>query len=106
MAVWLFCHGLAPDEPDGRSFPDAVASGCIQKYRNRGYTIVNDPSVLPMGGEGQCLGPQAKRSTFDDETLFIPFDDVAPNLPTFDAREIRWTLGEDEQEINQTMNLE
>lgn len=84
----------------------AVASGCIQKYHNRGYTIVNDPSVLPMGGEGQYLGLQAKRSTFDDETLFIPFDDVAPNLPTFDAREIRWTLGEDEREINQTTNLE
>jgi hypothetical protein len=70
----------------------AVASGCIQKCRNRGYTIVNDPSVLPMGGDGQYLGPQAKRSTFDDETLFIPFDDVTPNLPTFDAREISWTL--------------
>ena len=72
----------------------AEASGCIQKYRNRGYTIVNDPSVLPMGGDGQFLGPQAKRSTFDDETLFIPFDDVAPKLPTFEAREISWTLGE------------
>ena len=85
----------------------AVASGCIQKYRNHGYTILNDPSVLPMGGEGQCLGPQAKHSTFDDETLFIPFDDVTPNLQTFDANKMDpRSLGEDEQEINQTMNLE
>jgi hypothetical protein len=68
---------------------------CIQKYRDRGYTMVNDPSLLPMGGEGQCLGPQAKRSTFDDETLLIPFDDYAPtaNLSAFEARETSWTLG-------------
>ena len=35
---------------------------------------------------------QAKRSTFDEDTLFIPFDDVAVSLPAFEAREISWTL--------------
>lgn len=66
--------------------------GYIQKYRDRGFTMVNDPSVLPMGQEGQGLGHLAKRSTYDEETLFIPFDDVAPNLPTFEAAEVEWTL--------------
>jgi hypothetical protein len=70
----------------------AEESGCIQKYRNRGYTMVNDPSLLPMGREGQGLELLAKRSTFDEETLFIPFDNVAPSLPTFEARAISWTL--------------
>lgn len=74
-------------------------SGCIQKYRDLGYTMVNDPSVLPMGQEGQGLELLAKRSTFDEETLFIPFEDVAPSLPTFEAGEIRWSLtGREEQE--------
>ena len=26
MAVWLVWPGLAPDEPDGRSFPDAAST--------------------------------------------------------------------------------
>jgi hypothetical protein len=67
--------------------------GCIQKYRDRGFTMVNDPSVLPMGRRGQDLGHLAKRSTFDDETLFVPFYNTAPNLPMFEAGEIEWTLG-------------
>ena len=67
--------------------------GCIQKYRDRGFTMVIDPSVLPMGQEGQSLGLLAKRSLYDEETLFIPFDDVAPNLPTFEPGEVEWTLG-------------
>jgi hypothetical protein len=72
---------------------EAEGSGCIQKYRDRGYTLVNDPSLLPMGQEGQGLELQAKRSTFDKETMFIPFDDVAPSLQAFEGREISWTLG-------------
>ena len=70
----------------------AEESGCIQKYRDCGYTMVNDPSVLPMGREGQALELQVKRSTFDGDTLFIPFDDVTISLPAFEAREISWTL--------------
>jgi hypothetical protein len=70
----------------------AGESSCIQKYRDRGYTMVNDPSLLPRGQEGQGLDPQAKRSTFDEDTLFIPFDDVAPSLPAFEGRETSWTL--------------
>ena len=72
----------------------AEESGCIQKYRDRGYTMVNDPWLLPRYREGQPEGLelQTKRSTFDEETLFIPFGDVAPSLPAFEAREISWTL--------------
>ena len=33
-----------------------------------------------------------KCSTFDEETLFIPFNNIAPSLPAFEAREISWTL--------------
>jgi hypothetical protein len=57
---------------------------CIQKYRDRGYTMVNEPSVLEH---------PAKRSTFDNETLFIPFENVVPHLPLFEVKEIEWTLG-------------
>ena len=68
---------------------------CIRKYRDCGYTMVNDPSLLPMGKQGQGLELQAKRSMFDEETFFIPFDDVAPtSLPTFETKEIEWTLGD------------
>jgi hypothetical protein len=72
----------------------AEESGCIQKYRDRGYTMVNDPMLLPRYRGSQCesLEPETKRSTFDEETLFIPFDNVAPSLPAFEAREISWTL--------------
>ena len=56
-------------------------------------TMVNDLSLLPMGKRGQGLDLQAKRSTFNEETFFIPFDDVAPSVSTFEAEEIRWTLG-------------
>ena len=31
-------------------------------------------------------------SASDEETLFIPFDNIAPSLPAFEAREISWTL--------------
>ena len=67
---------------------------CIQKYRDRGYTIVNDSLLLPVptGLEGQRLELQPKRSMFDSETLFIPFDESAtPSLPMF-AEEVQWTL--------------
>ena len=47
--------------------------------------MVNDPSFLPMGEQGQGLSLQANRSIFDEETFFIPFDDVLPSLPTFEA---------------------
>ena len=56
-------------------------------------TMVNDLSLLPMGKQGQGLDLQVKRSTFNEETFFKPFDDVAPSLSTFEAEEIRWTLG-------------
>ena len=74
---------------------EAEKNGCIQKYRDRGYTMVNDLSLLPMGQTSQSLELQAKRSTFDDETLFIPFDDVilTKSLSTFETRAFTWTLG-------------
>ena len=50
MAVWLVWHGLAPDEPDGRSFPDGHASipyACTD-YRGQleGEGIMIDPVML------------------------------------------------------------
>lgn len=73
----------------------AEESSCVQKYRDHGYILANDPSLLPEAQKGQSLELQAKRSTFDDETLFVPFNDVIPasNLSTFEAREISWMLG-------------
>ena len=92
----------------------AEESGCIQKYRDRGFTMVNDPSLLPRYREGQPEGLelQMKRNTFDEETLFIPFDNIAPSLPAFEAREISWTLckactvrGDQEYNIKETEHV-
>ena len=55
--------------------------------------MINNLSLLPMGKQGQGLKLQAKHGTFDKETFFIPFDDIAPSLLIFKAEEIRWTLG-------------
>ena len=69
-------------------------SGCIQKYCDRRFTMVNDLLLLPRYWEGQPEGLelQTKHSMFDEKTLFIPFNNIAPSLPAFEARELSWTL--------------
>ena len=65
-----------------------VSHNRVQVHNN---TMVN-PSLLPMGQEGQGLELLVKCSTFDEETLFIPFNDVTPSLPMFKVRAISQTL--------------
>ena len=62
MAVWLVWPGLAPDEPDGRSFPDDRARDALFEPHPSSSSSSGQHGAMP-GGDGSAGTSSSQRTS-------------------------------------------